>query len=224
VAAFLLEAGANPNAAGAGYAALHVAATTGDLPLVRALLAHGANPNVRQEKGSPTKRLRSGHALDRTMIGATPFVLAARAAQLEVMRVLAANGADTALPLYDGRTALMVVAGQGTDQGPRVPEARAVEALKLAIQLGTPVNQAAVNGDTALHVAATRRRDAVVQTLVDNGAALEARNLAGETPLAAALKPPPPPKGAGQTVFDDYDYLLTHTGTAELLRKLGAKN
>lgn len=223
-AAFLLEKGANPDAAGAGYAALHVAATTGDLDLVRALLAHGANPNVRQMKGSPTKRLRSGHALDRTMIGATPYVLAARAGQLEVMRVLAAHKADTSATLVDGRNALMVVAGRGTDQGPRVPESRAVETIALAISLGTPVNQASLSGDTALHVAATRRRDAVLQALVDHGAALNARNAKGETPLTAALTPPPPAKGAGQAVFDDYDFLLTHTATAELLRKLGATN
>jgi len=57
--------------------------------------------------------------------------------------------------------------------------------------------------------------------LVDNGAALNARNRDGETPLTAALKPPSKQKGSG--VSDDYNYLLQHTSTAALLRKLGAK-
>ena len=84
-----------------------------------------------------------------------------------------------------------------------------MEALKLAVQLGAPVNYADPNGDTALHIAATRRRDLIVQALADSGAVLDARNHDGETPLAEALKPPPPPKGSGQP--DDYEYLLKHT-------------
>jgi ankyrin repeat protein len=96
-----------------------------------------------------------------------------------------------------------------------------VQALKLAVTLGAQVNQADPNGDTALHVAATRRRDALVQALVDSGAALDAKNHDGETPLTAALKPPPPAKGSG--ISDDHEYILKHTGTAEMLRKMGAK-
>ncbi len=222
-AAVLLAAGADPNAAGGGYTALHLAAMKGDLPLVKVLLEHGADINARQQKGSPTKQLPSGHALDHRLIGATPFVLAACAGQLDVMRLLVAKGADPSIPLNDGRTAVMAIAGRGTQtlEGPKVTEARAVEALKLAIQLGAPVNHADPNGDTALHIAATRRRDLIVQALADSGAVLDARNHDGETPLAEALKPPPPPKGSGQS--DDYEYLLKHTSTAELLRKLGAK-
>jgi ankyrin repeat protein len=43
VGAFLLDKGADPNAAAVGYAALHAAVLRGDLGLVRALLAHGAD-------------------------------------------------------------------------------------------------------------------------------------------------------------------------------------
>src|SRR5262249_32399310 len=53
LAAFLLDRGANPNADGAGYTALHAAVLRGNLPLLKALLAHGANPNARQTKASP---------------------------------------------------------------------------------------------------------------------------------------------------------------------------
>jgi ankyrin repeat protein len=223
VAAFLLKAGADPNAARAGYTALHIAAMQGDITLVQALIAHKADPNARQQNGSPTKQIRSGHTLDRNLIGATPFVLAACAGQLDVMRLLAAHGANTSASLEDGRTVIMAVAGRGTQtlQGPLIPEARAAEVIKLAVELGASVNQAGPNGDTALHVAAIRRRDVLVQTLVDSGAALNARNRDGETPLTAALKPPAQRKGSG--VSDDYEYLLKHTSTAALLRKLGAK-
>lgn len=221
VAEVLLEAGADPNAAGAGYTALHVAAAAGDLPMVKVLLDHGADPNVRQLKGSPTLRVASGHSMDHRMIGATPFVLAAHAGHLDVMRLLASKGADPSIPLQDGRSAVMVLASHGTVEGPRMPDPQAVEAIKLAIQLGTPVDEADRGGNTALHVAATLRRDAIVQALADSGASLNARNHDGETPLAAALKPPPPRQGSD--VLDEYDFLLHHTQTADLLRKLGGK-
>ena len=45
VAILLLDKGADPNAAGIGYTALHAAALRDDLSLVKALLAHGADPN-----------------------------------------------------------------------------------------------------------------------------------------------------------------------------------
>jgi ankyrin repeat protein len=221
VGALLLAAGADPNAAGAGYTALHVAATRGDLALVQALLAQRADHNARQTKGSPTKRVNSGHALDFRMAGATPFLLAARAGRTDVMRLLAARGADTALALDDGRTALAVLAGPGAIEWPQFPDAKASEIIRLAIQLGAPVNRADANGDTALHVAATWRRDAAVQALADGGAPLNLRNRQGETPLTAALKPPASPKGT--TAADEYEYLVKHTATAELLRRLGAK-
>ncbi|HVY34317.1 MAG TPA: ankyrin repeat domain-containing protein [Caulobacteraceae bacterium] len=220
----LLAAGADPNAAGAGYTALHIAAVSGDLALTEALLDHGADPNARQKKGSPTKQLRSGHSLDYHLNGATPYILAACAANGEIMKLLVAKGADPSLATNDGRTALMAAAGRGTQtqQGPRLTEPQIMAILKLAAQLGTPVNQVDVNGDTALHIAATRRRDGIVQALVDSGASLEIKNHNGETPLAAALKPPAAAIGSG--LSDDHDFLLKHTATADLLRKLGAKS
>ena len=221
VAKALLDAGADPNAAGAGYNALHLAATRGDVDLVQALLAHGADVNARQMKGSPTKRVASGHSMDHRTIGATPFILAARSGRLEVMKLLAAKGADLSLQTQDGRNALVVLASHGTVEGPRFPDQQAAEVIKLAVQLGTPVNEPNANGDTALHVAATLRRDVIVQALVDAGAALDARNHAGETPLALALKPPV--KRPISDVVDEYHFLLNHTQTAELLKKLGGK-
>jgi len=221
-AVYLVNAGADPNDARAGYTALHVAATAGDLPLVTALLAHGADPNVRVQKGSATKQMRSGHSIDHRLMGATPFILAACNGHLDVMKLLVSKGGDPTITTLDSRTAIMAMAGRGTQtqQGDKVPETRVVQAVKLAAQLGTPVDHADANGDTALHIAATRRRDAIVQALADSGATLNVRDHDGLTPLAAALKPPASAKGSG--LSDDYEYLLKHTGTAQLLRKLGA--
>ena len=222
VASVLLDAGADPNDARAGYTALQIAATTGNLPLAKALLDHGADPNTRQQSGTPSKRTINGHALDHAMVGATAYFTAMRSGQLEMMKLLADRGADAAIPLKDGRTAFMILAGESTLEGPDVPEAKAAEVVKLAVKLGTPVNQADANGNTAMHIAAARRRDQLLQALVDSGAALEARNRDGDTPLALALKPPPPLQGSGFT--QEYAEMISHKGTPELLRKLGAKS
>jgi ankyrin repeat protein len=220
LAAFLLDRGANPNADGAGYTALHGAVLRSNLPLLKTLLAHGANLNARQTQASPAKRY-SGFGFDKRMIGATPFLLATRASQLDAMRALAAGGADVNLGLENGTTPIMSAAMRQI-RGGRFAEARVVEAVKLAMELGSHVNTANNDGDTALHFAATRRLDSVVQFLADNGAAINAKNKMRQTPLAAVLVPVPPAKGAGQATFDEYNFLASHTdGTAALLRKLG---
>ena len=54
--ALLLEKGADPNAAAVGYTALHAAIDRSDVGLVKALLAHGADPNLRITKASPARR------------------------------------------------------------------------------------------------------------------------------------------------------------------------
>jgi ankyrin repeat protein len=221
-AAFLLDQGADANDDRAGYTALHLAAVRGDLDLIKALLAHGANPNPRQAKASPTSRIKSNHALDKTTIGATPFLLATRVAELDTMRLLAANRADVAATLDDGTTAIMALELPTTTQALKISEERIVETITQAIKLGAHVNGANRDGDTALHIAARRRLDTVVQLLADNGAELNARNKSGDTPLAVALKPPPTPHGAGQNVITLQESLVAHTATAELLRKLGA--
>jgi uncharacterized protein len=222
-AAFLLEKGADPNANGAGYTALHAAIVRGNVNLVKALLEHGADPNARQTKGTPARRY-SGFALDKTMIGATPFLLATRSSQLEIMKVLAASGGNINLTLDDGTTPVMAAARRQGREGRGLAENRIVQAMKLAIELGSKVDGMDQNGDTTLHVAAVRRLDTVVQFLVESGAAINAVNNKGQTPLAATLAPLPPAKGSGEATFNEYNALANRTkGTVELLRRLGAK-
>ena len=235
LAAFLIEKGAELNAAGAGYTALHAAVMRKDLTLVKALIAHGANLNARLTKGTPARRGNRDFAFEKTLVGATPFLLAAKLAELDLMRALAAGGADMTLGLPDGTTPLIiattgeqvrtndtvtVVPGQKVD---REPERLSLEAIKVAVELGADVNAANSGGDTALHVAALKRFNSVIQFLAERGAHLEAKNTRRATPLAVALTPPPPLPGTFVATQGDF---RTDEGpqTAELLRTLGAKN
>ena len=232
VAALLLEKGADPDAAGAGQAALHWAALRGDRELVETLLAHGADPDVRLARGSLLKRDRRAFAFDKFLVRATPFVLAARRSDTEVMRLLAAGGADTSLPLQDGRTAAMVAAG-GRTAGLlrlRLAEGQILETVGSALALGVDVNAASLSGDTALHVAADSRFDSVIRLLAEHGALVNARNRMGQTPLAVALAPPEAPDGSAIGGAALGRYREAHaawvasggqTPTANLLRSLG---
>ena len=102
--AFLLERGADPMAADAGYTALHTAVSRGDAELVKALCAHGADPNARLTKGSLQQRNLNFYSLSAQLAGATPFWLAAKYGEVEIMRALADCGADPLLMPDNGIT------------------------------------------------------------------------------------------------------------------------
>ena len=228
LAGFLLDEGADPNAAPLGYTALHAAVLRGTLrdrgvanadpgaglPLVRALLEHGADPNARLTKGTPVRRWSHDFAFMDRWVGATPFWLAARFLEIDMMRVLAAAGADPRLSSRDGTTPLMAAAGQGYNRGggsafirdrrdfssynpvesaalgstiPAVEERMAHAAVEAALALGADVNAANESGDTALHAAASHGMNSVIELLAARGADLRAENRRGETPLALAF-------------------------------------
>lgn len=93
----LLRHGANPNAAKAGYTALHAAILRGDTPMIRTLLDHGADPDTRLAKGTQVRRASQDWQLRPQYETATPFWLAAQYREPEIMRVLVAAGADPLL-------------------------------------------------------------------------------------------------------------------------------
>ena len=106
------------------------------------------------------------------------------------------------------------------DGGRGERERRTLDALKLAIALGADVNATDEAGNAALHVAASKRLNGVIQFLVDSGAVLDRRDKNGQSPLAIAMTPRQLPKGVfvvGTLREDDA------RSTADLLRKLGAR-
>jgi ankyrin repeat protein len=228
-AAILLDKGANANADAVGYTALHAAVLKSDLALVKALLAHGANPNAPITRGTPVLRNSQAFELPKTLIGATPYLLAAKFLEVDIMRALAAGGADTRMRMKDGATPLMAAAGMGIvapaqdekrgtdrrglailDGGIVEPESRVLDAINAALTLGSDIDATNPSGETALHVASAQGYDTVVSLLVAHGANLNARNARGLTPLGA-LVARKSPSGASKT-----------SSTIELLRKLGA--
>lgn len=204
MAAFLLDHGANPNAVAQGWTALHQMAwtrrpnrgvnTVGPVPrgeidslgVVKKLLAHGADVNARMTKEIPT--IYSGRNL-LNRIGATPFLLAAHRLDMELMRLLAANGADTRLTNEDGTTPLMVAAGVGLyfpGESPGSPD-EVTEAVKLCLELDCgDVTAVDAKGDTALHGAAYWDSPGAVELLVAAGAKLDLPSKRGWTPLRIA--------------------------------------
>jgi ankyrin repeat protein len=173
-ATFLLDNGADPNAAdGRGYTALHYGASNRSLlEMLKALLTQGANPNAQLVKGET---------------GATPFFLAAAGGNVNAMRTLAAGGADPLIVTKENSTALMAAAGVGRFESRSDAQNRnALDAVKLAAELGTDVNAVGENGWTALHGAAYTGSDAIVQFLVEKGAKLDVLDKFGQTPLSIA--------------------------------------
>lgn len=203
LAAMLLDAGADANAAAQGWTALHQitwvrkpgkgdndpapegSGNLSSLDMVRKLVAKGANVNARMTKSGNVGRTSMN------MIGATPFMMAARTADAPLMRLLVELGADPKLPNADGSTPLMAAAGLGTYSPGEDPgtEPEALEAVKVALELGGDVNAVDKNGETVIHSAAYKQVPLVAQYLVDHGAKVEIwnqKNKTGWTPLRIA--------------------------------------
>ena len=140
------------------------------------------------------------------LIGATPFALAAKFAEADIMRALSAAGADGLLPLRNGWTPLMLAVGSelalrrlgparpGAAPGLRVPgpargraEARSMRSARPS-RRAADVNAADETGNTALHHVVDKGFDRVVELLAERGARLDATNDRGMTPLALVTR------------------------------------
>ncbi len=219
---YLLDQGADPNPAETGYAALHLASATSHVAVAEALLARGSDPNLRVER---PQRLTNAFEIGvfqspgsgrLTQIGSTPFIVAAKSADARMMRLLVASGADPLLTTNDGTTALMLAAGLGKRASTDITyyewsEDKAIEALRVGLELGVDINAANEHGETALHAAAYHNANRVIEFLVEAGANIDATNAAGQTALRIA---------EGHLIC--CTTYVRHTEAAERLRGLGA--
>jgi ankyrin repeat protein len=190
VALFLLEKGADLTKADTiGATPLHAAVQTNKLALVKALLAHGADPNARLTKAPPP--LRGDFQAYNQYVGATPLWYAANARypDVDILRALIAAGADTRVVVQDGTTALMAAVGMAQNDARRANEAAALDVITLLVANGVSVNAVNRNGQTALHGAVRAALNSIVGFLAEHGAALDIKDRQGRTALDIARDP-----------------------------------
>jgi hypothetical protein len=186
---FLLDVSADPDAAGAGFSALHLAIMRRDDGMARSLLEHGADPNAQVTNWTALRRASNDWHFHPALVGATPFWLAARFIQPAIMRLLVKHGADPlfvhdadyigaagtfgAVRRMEKTTALMAAVGMGgprrmrafIEPNPSEVEALTLEAVKLAVELGVDTKAVDQEGRTAADAA---RYESVVEYLTTN--------------------------------------------------------
>ena len=177
----LLEAGADPNAPDARGSALHALAwirrpgsgrppiQTGELDsltLAQAMLERGADPNAQiawkeipfeVDLGivKPPPNISVGRNFV-SFVGATPFYLAAKHADVGLMRLLVEHGANPLTPTDQEVTPLMAAAGlgfwDGESPGPLngTPEDTRLDAVKLTLAFGNDLHAVTDFGDTEI--------------------------------------------------------------------------
>ena len=185
---FLLERGADANAAAAGFSALHAAIMRRDTRMAGALLARGADANAPVKAWTPTRRSSKDFNFAPELVGATPYWLAARFTQPDMMRLLLKHGADAKVvhrgdyhaeepvePRSHVTNAVSAAAGMGggaawVQPDRREREALMLETMTLALEQGADVNLENADGRTALDAARALKFERVVKFLVDHGA------------------------------------------------------
>lgn len=138
-----------------------------------------------------------------------------RATYGDIIKLLIAGGADVKLTTDDKTTPLMAAAGlgQGTFSPGRPRGGRstsAEQAVAILIEAGSDVNAVNEAKFTAIHGAAFRGLNEVIQYLVEHGANINAQDFMERTPYRLA-------EGSKQTFqFQEWPE------TAEFIKKLGA--
>ncbi len=186
------------------------------LALIQDILAAGADPNARVREYPPARHfiLGIGSVEWVDMTGQTPFLRAAQSGDVTVMTLLLEYGADPNISTYGGSTPLMVAAGINWAQGQTYdegPEAL-LEAVRLTHQLGNDINAVNSMGLQAIHGAANRGSNDIIEYLAAHGAELDRPDNEGRTPVRWAEGEYLPSRP-----------LVYRTETVELLQRLQAE-
>ncbi len=191
---YLLERGADVNLANAqGWTPLYltVKARTmekGTMPnpkvdedglfkAITFMLDHGVNVNARIRGNTEVHNGIAATWLRES--GATAFLRASFCADLPVMKLLLAHGADPNIATTDKTTALMALSGVGYADGfthDFGTEKESLEGMQILIDKGADVNATNADGVTALHGAAHKNFLAGIEYLVAKGGDLSIRS------------------------------------------------
>ncbi len=210
IAAYLLDHGADPNVVdnygrGVLYAAVDMnrpeieprpPVRTSDrataLDVATAALAKGADVDAQLYGRIPSRCTNGCNSLG--IEGSTALWRAARSNDVASVALLVQHHASVTLAARDGSTAFMIAAGQSwRDEHSLGSEEESIDILGRLLNAGIDVNAMNTAHETALHGAAARGADKVVAFLVAHGAALDATDAAGRTPLHSAM-------GIGQVI------------------------
>lgn len=210
------------------------------LELMEALLAEGADPNVRLQKSLWYTEFGRGFlGVDR--MGATPFWRAAYALDIPAMKLLVAHGANPNTPTMNaprrfrrggggqdlsglppvpvggpGAWPIHAASGIGYGEGfaanvhRHVPDGWLPTVTYLVEELGADVNARDHNGYNAVHHAAARGDSELILYLVEKGADVTAVSRRGQTAADMANGP--------------VQRILPFPETVRLLESLGSKN
>jgi ankyrin repeat protein len=155
------------------------------MEMIQTLINRGANVNARIAEVPPIRRwvlpISDISWVDFT--GETPFLRAALAGDIPVMRLLLEHGADPNIPTFSNTTALMAAAGVNWSVGQTYTESKPalMEAVKLCLEKGADVNAVNSMGFTALTGAVNRGSDDIVEFLVNHGARMDIIDKEGRT-------------------------------------------
>ncbi|MCG8650103.1 MAG: ankyrin repeat domain-containing protein [Pirellulales bacterium] len=201
----LVRAGADPNDQRSDFAPLHAVTwvrktkvgdgVDGDPPprgsgnltsleFVEQIVGLGADVNLALARG------KGGRAKMNTK-GATPLLMAARTADLPLLKLLAKLGADLERTNIEGCTPLMAAAGIGVTAVGEEPgtESEVIETMMWLVDRGADVDAVDDNGETAMHGAAYRNYPGAVAKLAELGASPSVwnhKNKYGWTPVMIA--------------------------------------
>ncbi len=193
------------------------------LALIKQLIAKGADVNAQGAKRVPEFAPHNGSGNRPPHVGATAFVIAAQSGDAEVMRLLLASGANPTLTAKDGQTAVMASAEGILENTVLITQDKRLEAMKLALELGVPIEAEDDKGYRAMHVAAKAGYHDMITFLLSKGADLNpvSKPVKGSG-LARHYQEGQSPLGLTEGTIDSIFY--ERPDTAAFLRKLGAKS